>query len=219
VLEEPLHEPIGVRDERDPRLGAIILAAIVIIAAIVVWNFAQRAMSAAAPPSPTAPEKAAAKALEGVKGGPVALGAPLPAPVESTTPPPYETPGLAEADENGVNHSPPAALGVRPPGEPLVDVSTLPATFVPAGKVYGATAEQPSAVTLQALKSASLIVRGADGSVYFARQLAKGEAFRAPQMGGLTVVASDPDAFQVFVAGQTKGLLPAAQASVSALGG
>jgi hypothetical protein len=40
-------------------------------------------------------------------------------------------------------------------------------------------------VTLQAIKSASLIVRGADGSVYFARQLRAGEAYRAPQLGGL----------------------------------
>ena len=63
-------------------------------------------------------------------------------------------------------------------------------------------------VTLQAIKSASLIIRGADGSVYFARQLAAGEAYRAPQLGGLSVEAAEPDSIQVFVAGQSKGVLP-----------
>jgi hypothetical protein len=100
VLDEPLRAPVGVNNDRDPRLMAIVLAGVVILAAIVLWNVAQRAMSESAPPSPTAPAKAAAKALDAQKAGPVALGAPLPAPVESTTPAPYETPGLAEAGED-----------------------------------------------------------------------------------------------------------------------
>jgi cytoskeletal protein RodZ len=217
VLDEPLRPPVGVNNDRDPRLMAIVLAGVVIVAAIVLWNVAQRAMIESAPPSPTAPAKAAAKALDAQKAGPVALGAPLPAPVESTTPAPYETPGLAEAGEDGVNHSAPAAIGAKPEGTPVVDIASLPSRFEAGGKIYGAAADQPSSVTLKALKSASLIVRGGDGSVYFARQLAAGEAYRAPQLGGLTVETSEPDSIQVFAAGQSKGVLPSAKTALGAL--
>jgi cytoskeletal protein RodZ len=219
VLDEPLRNPVGVQDSKDPRLLAIVAGAIVIVVAIVLWNIAQRSMSESAPPPPTAPAKAAAQALDSVKAGPVALGAPLPAPVESTTPPAYETPGLAEAGPDGVNHSAPAKLGVKADGEAAVDLATLPTTFTANGKIYGATPQQTSTVTLQALKSASLIVRGADGSVYFARQLAAGEAYRAPQLAGLSVEVSEPDSFQVFVAGQSKGVLPAAQVALGKFAG
>jgi hypothetical protein len=110
-----------------------------------------------------------------------------------------------------------AASGLAP--EPLTpaELARLSPTFAPNGKIYGAPADQPSAVTLQALKSASLIVRGADGSIYFARQFAAGEAFRAPQVAGLTAAVSVPASFQVFVNGQSKGVLPAAQVSLNKL--
>ena len=217
VLDEPLHAPVGVTEDRDPRAAAIIVGVIVMLAAIILWNVAQRAMNANAPPSPTAPAKATQQALAAQKIGPVTLGGPLPAPVESTTPPPYETPGLAEAGEDGVNHSAPAKLGVKADGEAAVDPATLPQVFAPNGKIYGVPAGQPSTVTLQALKSASLIVRGADGQIYFARQFAAGEAYRAPPLAGLTATVSEPDSFQVFVGGQSKGVLPAAQVSLSKL--
>jgi transcriptional regulator with XRE-family HTH domain len=219
ILDEPLHEPLGVQEDRDPRLTALIVGACVIIAAIFMWNIAQRAMSESAPPPPTAPEVAAARALGAAKAGPVTLGAPLPAPVESTTPTPYETPGLSDGV---VTADGKITLDGRPkPLDHLIEAPTegLAPTFKPQGPVYGAPAGQPSAVTIQALKSSSLIVRGADGSVYFARQLAKGEAYRAPQIGGLTFEVATPNAFQLFVAGQSKGVLPATQTSVSALAG
>jgi len=216
-LDEALRGPLGVDRGGDPRMVAIVAGVIVILAAIVVWNVAQRALSANAPPPPTAPAGAAARALEDQRTGPVSLGAPLPAPVESTTPAPYETPGLAAAGPDGVNRSAPAQLGVKADGEAAIDPATLSRVFTANGKVYGAPAGQPSSITLQALKSASLIVRGADGSIYFARQFAAGEAYRAPQLAGLTVDVSEPDSFQVFVAGQTRGLLPAAQASLTKL--
>lgn len=219
ILDEPLRGPIGVSNERDPRMMAIVIVVLLIIAAIVVWNVAQRAMRESAPPSPTAPARVAEQALANDKAGPVALGAPLPAPVESTTPPAYETPGLAEMSEDGVNHSAPGQIGVKADGEPVVDPATLPQTFVADGKVYGAPPQQPSSVTLVARKSTSLIVRGADGSVYFARQLAQGEAYRAPQLPGLTVEVSEPDHIQVFVGGASRGVLPASQAALGALAG
>ena len=218
ILDEPLRAPIGVPDEKDPRVAAFVVGALVIVVAIVLWNVAQRAMIAGAPPPPLASEAIANKALRQMKSGPMELGAPLPAPVESTTPPPYETPGLAEA--MGLKTDPAAeANRPKPANElPVVDLATLPKTFTPAGKVYDAGNPQlSSVVTLQALKPASLIIRGADGSVYFARQLGKGEAFRVPQLAGLTLDVSNANDFQVFVYGQSKGVLPAPQVLASKL--
>ena len=84
-----------------------------------------------------------------------------------------------------------------------MDLTTLPPVFAPQGKVYDSGAPgQASIITVQALKPASLILRGADGSVYFARQLAKGEAFRVPQVAGLTLEVSKADDIQVFVYGR-----------------
>ena len=74
-----------------------------------------------------------------------------------------------------------------------------------------------SVVTLQARKPTSLIVRGADGSVYFARQLAAGEAYRAPTLKGVTADVVEAGAVQAFVAGQSRGLLPVGLNSVTKL--
>jgi transcriptional regulator with XRE-family HTH domain len=218
VLDEPLRAPVGVPEEKDPRVAAFLVGTLVIVAAIVLWNVAQRAMMAGAPPPPLAPQAFVSKALRQMKPGTLELGAPLPAPVESTTPPPYETPGLAEAmglkAEGTAEDSRP-----KPADEtPAVDLASLPKTFAPDGKVYDAGNPQlTSVLTLQALKPASLIIRGADGSVYFARQLSKGDAFRVPQIAGLTLDVSNPDDIQVFVYGQSKGVLPAPQVLASKL--
>lgn len=209
VLDEPLAAPVGVQDQRDPRLAAIIAAGVVILVAIVAWNVVQRIMTETAPSAPVASEGSSAKALANTTAGTVALGAPLPPPVESTTPPPYETPGLSKA----VNaQGQPLAPQAAPP--PTAAEMNLAPTFKPAGQVYGA----PSGpMVLQALKPAFLVVRGGDGSIYFARQLAQGEAFRTPAIGGLTVDVAEPEAFQVFVGGQSHGLLPKPLSDVSAL--
>jgi len=173
-----------------------------------------------APPSPTASEIESAKVLGAVKPGPVKVGEPPPAPLESTTPPPFETPGLAQAvqTESGRLTLDAQPKPINQPADPP-PIAQLPHAFVPKGQIYGARPGEPSLVTVQALKSSQLIVRGADGSAYFARQLAQGEAFRAPQLAGLTFDVTDPNAFQVFVGGQSKGVLPALQASVSGLTG
>ena len=219
VLDEPLRAPLGVQAERDPRLNALVAGGCIIVAAIFLWNIGRRAMMEDAPPPPAASEIAAEKLLAAAKTAPIVLGAPLPAPVESTTPPPFETPGLAEAVMVD------GRLTLQGKPKPLDQVSDppalaqLPATFMPKGAIYGAKQGEGSTVTVQALKSASLIVRGADGSLYFARQLAAGEAFRAPDLAGLTFNVTDPNAFQVFVGRQSRGVLPASQASVSGLAG
>jgi cytoskeletal protein RodZ len=212
VLDEPLAAPVGVQEERDPRLGAIIVGAFAIVAAIVAWNVVQRIMTETAPKPPTASETVSEKALANTMSGPVALGAPLPAPVESTTPPPYETPGLDKAvNAQGQPLAPPVAAQPQP--EVL-----LAQHFTPKGQIYGAPAAQGS-VVLQALKPAFLVVRGGDGSIYFARQLNEGEAYRAPAIGGLTIDVSEPEAFQVFSYGQSKGLLPQPLSDVGKLAG
>lgn len=221
VLDEPLRAPVGVPDEKDPRVAAFLIGALVIIVAIVLWNVAQRAMMAAAPPPPLASEKQAEQLLTKLKPGTVELGEPLPAPVESTTPTPYETPGLAAAlglktdpnDPNSGHAPPPTRLGEPPP----VDLASLKPVFVPAGKIYDSGARLPSTVTVQAIKAGALIVRGPDGSVYFARQLAKGEAYRVPNLSGLTLDVSAPQDFQVFVAGRSHGVLPSTQVLASKL--
>jgi len=217
VLDEPLQAPVGMPDERDPRVAAFLIGALVIISAIVLWNVAQRAMTASAPPSSLTPEAATAKALASVKTGVLELGYPLPAPVESTTPPAYETPGLAAS--LGLKTDLPAGTAASPVGSvSTVDVAALPQVFTPQGKIFDAgSPRQASSVILQALKPASLIIRGTDGSVYFARQLARGEAFRVPQLPGLTLDVSRADDIQVFVSGRSIGVLPAQQVLASKL--
>ena len=216
VLDEPLRAPVGMLDERDPRIAAALFAAMVIVVAIVLWNVAQRAMMANAPPPPLAPEAFSRKALSQLSTGPVHLGAPLPAPVESTTPPPYETPGMAEA--LGLARDPAASPPKQANELPVINLASLPQVFTAKGAIYDSGTVQPGAqVIVQALKNASLIARGADGSVYFARQMAAGEAYRVPQLTGLTLDVSSPRDFQVFVAGQSRGVLPAAQVLASKL--
>lgn len=212
IPDTALRAPIGVSESKDPRLTLIVGGGMLVIAAIVLWNVAQRAMTADAPPPHTAPAAAIAKAKLGAPAGPVALGAPLPAPVESTTPTPYETPGLAAATAAGgssdaVIHAKKAAAAA-PQSEPAAPSEPLPATFVARGAVYGADPAS-SLVTIQARKGVSLIVRGGGGAVYFARQLSAGEAYRVPNLKGVTLEVTDPAALQVFVGGQSKGLMPA----------
>ena len=216
VLEEPLRAPVGVLRDSDPRIAAIIAAVLLVVAAIIVWNIAQRAMSSSGPQPPAAADVGAIPALQPGQTGPVALGAPLPPPMESTTPDLYETPGLALAGEDGAGDLDKAAVAaVQADGALAANARVLVPTFQAKGQVYGGAGT--SLVTLQALKAGSLVVRGADGSVYFARQMAAGEAYRAPQVVGLSVDVSEPRNFQVFVAGQSRGLLPAPQASVAEL--
>ena len=92
-----------------------------------------------------------------------------------------------------------------------------PATpFVAKGAIYGAGPAQ-SSITLQATRPGSLVIHGADGQVYFAKELAIGEAYRLPQVSGLSVSVSDPAAFNYYVSGMLKGALPAAQVAASKL--
>lgn len=224
LTDNALRAPIGVSETKDPRLTLIVGAGMLVLVAIILWNVAQRAMSEDAPPPHRAPESAMAGAKLGAAAGPVSLGAPLPAPVESTTPAPYETPGLAAAtaadgSSDSVIAARKAAAANPIVADPALPARPLPPTFIPKGTVYGAQPPAASVVTIQALKGASLIVRGAGGVVYFARQLAAGEAYRVPNLAGLTIDTTDAHAFQVFVDGQSKGLLPSPTVSPGKLTG
>jgi transcriptional regulator with XRE-family HTH domain len=203
-----LRAPIGVQQERDPRLGLIGVAAGVILAAIIAWNFVQRAINADDAPAAAPDIEIAATG----PSGPVSLGAPLPAPMESTTPDLYLTPGLETAAPDGAS---PLHHTVTPDAVRQAAAAT-PAVFAPKGAIFGAAPDE-SAVTLQARKPASLIVRGSDGSVYFARQMAAGDAYRAPVLKGLNVDVSDPLAFDVFVFGKGQGVLEAPLTPVAKL--
>ena len=197
---------MGVRKERDPRLSWVAGGCVVVVTAVVIWNLAQHAVAHDGKPTPpVAVTNAPPPALLAAKG-PVALGAAQPAPADSDVPQPYVTPGMAKA--------------VGGPGAVVAPDAQPAKVFMnPHAAVYGAPASG-SVVTLRAMRAASLVVKGADGSIYFARQLAPGEAFRAPaNVPGLTVDAPNPQAFDVIVGGQSHGPLLTAQTPLSKLVG
>ncbi|MDO9474572.1 MAG: helix-turn-helix domain-containing protein [Caulobacter sp.] len=220
--DEPLRAPVGVRRERDPRLGVVMAVGAFIISAIILWNIAQRAISEEAPVAPVVQEASSASTpIEADPTGPTAIGAPLPAPTEASTPPVYETPGLEAASQAGGSADAAAAAGkARREAEAAAGSAASPEEvgrpFVARGKVHGA-APEASTVTLQARRQTMLIVRGPDNAIYFARPLAVGEAFRLPNAKGVSVEVTDPAAMDVFVGGALKGAMPTSQATVTAL--
>jgi len=174
----------------------------VVITAVLVWNLAQHAIAGEGRASSPAPLSSAA-APPAARKGAVTLAAAKPAPPESDVPRPYITPGLAPA----------VAIDAQAPPQPIE------AVFLPKGAVYGVSPAQ-SPVMLQARKPASIIVRGADGAIYFARQLAAGESYRAPVLvKGLVIDVSDPQAFDIFMNGAPHGQLQANQTPVAKLVG
>lgn len=198
-----LRSPLGLRFKRWSRLRGLAAAALVVVTGFTAWNLLVRirsipARTPAAAPSLAAPSKPAA--------GPAILGAPLPAPPEATTPPPYETPGLADAT---ARTGPDAAAAVTAriaaeaaaarPADPILSG----APFSPHGEIFGA-AKGP--IVLQALRPMSLVVRSG-GAILFARQLAAGEAWRAPDAAGLSADVDAPRAIEAYVGGKAAGLL------------
>jgi len=205
---EPLRAPSGVQHQQVKRSPFIFAALLVVGLAVVTWNITQHAVTVAPRDHLTgAPAAAANAAPAPAPTGPIALGAAQPAPADQTTPVPYITPGLAAAAPEAAETAPAPKTGVL-----LAAVQPGPAAppkvFEQKGAIYGAPPTGPT-VLLQAGKAGSLIVRGASGAVYFARQLAPGEAYRAPLGQGLTVETSHPAAFHLYVGGQLKGSLVA----------
>ncbi len=198
--DSALKAPLGVRKERDPRLSWLAGVGCVVVTAVVIWNVAQHAVAHDGEPTPpvpviNAPTPAPAK-------GPVALGVAQPAPADSDVPTPYVTPGMNKGPDG---KSIPASAPVSK------------AVFNPRAAVYGAPANE-SVLTVQAQRASSLVIRGADGSIYFARQLAAGESYRAPAgVAGLTIDVAVPGAFNVIMNGAPLGPLLAPQTPIAKL--
>jgi len=201
-VRAPLHAPIGVAQEKDRVRRLIYWAGGAVVCAVVLWNVAQRTIINDQPaPGPAFPAAELQSPLP--SPGRVKLGAPTPPPADQTVPQPYVTPGLPPpTDTTSDPNAPPssAASTAAPPP------ATAPAQFEAHGVIYGAAAKDGD-VIIQAKKRAALIVRGPSGVIYFARQLAIGDAYRVPRGTHATADASDPAAFDLYVGGKFQGFL------------
>ena len=199
--DDELHTPVGVRHNRTGggRNRLLIGLVAIAVAAVVGWNVTRHVAlrPTAKPPAVAAPRAAAVARVNSAQNGPFSVDAPLPAPPEATAPAPYVTP----------------VVGADPATNSLaakVDAEAAPTPFVAQGAVYGAPAGA-SQLIIQAKKSISLVVRGPGGVVYFARQLAAGEAYRVPALPNLTAEASNPASAELYEGGVSKGPFTAAQ--------
>lgn len=200
----PLKPPVGIAFEDMKRQSPRIVAGIaVVVLAVIGWNVFQRISLLRAPRASdiaAVPDTWRARA----DGAPIALGAPRAAPPDQTTPALYVTPGL-EAQLAGVDPADPEAMAALAAAK---DQGPVQKAFNPRGAVYGAPANA-SQVVIQARKPGALVVRVGDGQALFARQMAAGEAWRAPLAAAATIDVSDPAAFDVYLNGEYGGPLPA----------
>jgi cytoskeleton protein RodZ len=209
----PLQPPVGIAFEEVRRYSPRLIAAgLALVLAVVGWNVFQRVSLLRAPhPSDISavPETWARGPAPGQEGR-LRLMAPQPAPPDQSIPALYITPGL-ETELTGVDPASPEAIAAAAASAPPVQKA-----FNPRGATYGAS-PGASQVVLQARKSAYLIVRMGDGRVLFARQLAAGDAWRAPAGVSATVEVQDVSAFDVYLNGEHGGALAAAQTPLSQL--
>ncbi|WP_332677733.1 helix-turn-helix domain-containing protein [Brevundimonas sp.] len=208
----PLQAPVGVAFEDVRRYSPRLIAAgLALIVAVVGWNVFQRVSLMRAPQPSDIAAVPESWTLGAVPGQSLRLSAPQPAPPDQTIPALYVTPGL-EAELTGVDPTSPEGLAAA-----ASSASPVQRAFNPRGAIYGASASA-SQVVIQARKAASLVVRMADGRVLFARQLAPGDAWRAPV--GLSAVvdaSSDFADFDVYLNGEHGGTLTAEQTPLSQL--
>lgn len=192
--DDDLRAPSGLRGPvGGHRFRWVMVLAAVLIVAVVTWNIVRHVSATPHRPAVTARRAVSIRP----ESGPAVLGAPLPTPPEAAAPPAYETPGLETTPQPSI--SDPAGVA-----------------FVPDGQVYGATG--PGArVILQARKPTSLVVRGPDGAVYFARELAAGEAWRSPEAGGLVADVGNPASIEYYVDGLSRGDLSQSKTPISSL--
>jgi cytoskeletal protein RodZ len=206
--DDDLHGPAGVRHNRQRRGGLLLVVLGVAGVAVLGWNVFQHVTAhQAAKAAPAVTSRAVAIAqVNSARGGPFNVDAPLPAPPEATAPAPYITPVVG-------NDAPPNAAA--PVAAPAQAAAATP--FVAQGTVYG-DAKGASALIIQARKSISLEVRGPGGVVYFARQLAAGEAYRVPALPNLTAEVSNPASAELYEGGVSKGLFTAPQMPLKTVG-
>jgi cytoskeleton protein RodZ len=205
--DDELHSPVGLRHDNKARNGGLAALATFLVVAIVGWNVTRHVMAAPQhrPPAVAASHAAALALVNTAASGPFSVNAPLPAPPEATAPAPYVTP---VAGPNGASN---AAL------VPAAEADGPPAPFVAQGAIYGPTAGASSLI-IQAKKSISLEVRGPGGVVYFARQLAPGEAYRVPALPNLTAEVSNPANAELFEGGLSKGVFTQPQMPLKVTG-
>jgi cytoskeletal protein RodZ len=206
--DDALHTPVGVRHNRTGGGRNRLLIGFVAIAvvAVVGWNVTRHVTihPAAKPPPVPATRAAAVARVNSAQNGPFSVDAPLPAPPEATAPAPYITPVVgSDAASN--------AIAAKPAAD------AAPTNFVAQGAIYGAAAGASSLI-IQAKKSISLEVRGPGNVVYFARQLAAGEAYRVPALPGLTAEVSNPASAELYQGGVSKGPFTAAQMPLNTAG-
>ena len=199
--DDELHTPVGVRHNRTGggRNRLVIGLVVVAVVAVVGWNVTRHVTlhPKARPPAVPAPRAQALARVNSAQNGPFSVDAPLPAPPEATAPAPYITPVVgADAATNSISSNAAA--------------DAAPTPFVAQGTIYGAPAGA-STLIIQAKKSISLEVRGPAGVVYFARQLAAGEAYRVPALPNLTAEVSNPASAELYEGGVSEGPFTAAQ--------
>lgn len=201
----PLQAPVGVAFEEVRRYSPRIIGAVLVLfVAVIGWNVFQRVSLIRAPQPSDIAEVPESWSLGDVPGqNALRLTAAEAAPPDQTTPALYITPGL-EAQLTGIDPADTAALAAATAG----NATPVQAAFNPRGAIYGASATA-SQVVLQARKAGALVVRLADGRVLFARQLAAGEAWRAPAGVQAVIDVSDPTAFEVYLNGEHGGPLTA----------
>jgi cytoskeletal protein RodZ len=218
--DQTFRAPVGVAFEERNRWSLMAGAGGMVVVAILLWNVAQRAMTLEHAPEAAVAEAPESWTLASAPSAPLAIGPAIPPPAEQTVPAPYETPGMAEyfAAQQGqvLAVANTGAAAAAPPTTGSAPARPVQAAFNPRGAVYGAT-PQRSTVILQARKPAFIIVRGRDDVVHFARQLAAGEAYRAPTVEGLTVEVSNPADFDLYRDGELQGPLAAPQTSLDKL--
>ena len=206
---QTLQPPVGVAFDEPRRISPLWAGGIAaLVVAVVGWNVIQR-VNLLDRPTPSD----LAEIPESWRVGDVAaefeLDAPRPAPPDQTTPVLYVTPGLEDVLA-------PALAGAAAAASAPDSGGPVGAAFNPRGAIYGA-AEGRSGVILQARRAANIVIRAQDGVVHFARQLAAGEAYRAPNAPGLVVDVSDPTAFDLFLNGERAGQLEASLTQLASL--
>lgn len=205
-----LQAPTGAAFQEMRRRSPAILAVVGMVAvAFLSWNIYQR-LSRIEPPHPSdlvATPKEWREITDVPGPEELTLNAPQAAPPDQTIPPMYLTRGI-EAELLGDD---PEALATATPPSPPVQ-----AAFNPRGALYGAPATS-SIVVLQANRPVTLVIRQGDGRILFARQLAAGDSWRAPQNVQAVVDVSEPAAFDIYMNGEHAGTLATNQTQLGSL--